>query len=161
MSTTGFGRYTRLRCSQIPSQTDLFGCLKESTRKFRLPDDAGEGASLHGIVKRNGDRERSSVSSRMRQISSPERTRSLPNRNLHLGYEDLPVKSPGHFGRFGGLEEQRRPRPGSPARLNGGALARNIEFRTKRNEAVVFSFDDRRQARGLRHNPSLWQIRSS
>ena len=45
--------------------------------------------------------------SRMRQISEPERTRSLPNRNLNLGHEDLVVKAPGDFGRGRRLEEQR------------------------------------------------------
>jgi hypothetical protein len=43
--------------------------------------------------------------SRIWQTSSPERTRSLPNRNLDLGDEDLTVEAPGYFGRVGRLEE--------------------------------------------------------
>jgi hypothetical protein len=43
--------------------------------------------------------------SRIRQTSSPDRTRSLPNRNLNLRNEDLTAESSGHFGWVGGLEE--------------------------------------------------------
>lgn len=42
----------------------------------------------------------------MRQISKPERTRSLPNRDLNLSHEDFVVRAPGDF-RWGcSLEEQ-------------------------------------------------------
>src|ERR1022692_2945769 len=46
--------------------------------------------------------------SRIRQISEPERTRSLPNRNLNLSHEDFVAKTPGDFRRVGHFEEQRK-----------------------------------------------------
>ena len=45
--------------------------------------------------------------SRIRQTSEPERTRSLPNRNLNLSDKDLVVKAAGNFGRGGGFEKER------------------------------------------------------
>jgi hypothetical protein len=52
------------------------------------------------------DRDKS-VTFRIRQTSSPERMRSLPNRNLNLRYKDFFAEAPGNFGLIGGLEEQR------------------------------------------------------
>jgi hypothetical protein len=45
--------------------------------------------------------------SRIRQISEPERTRSLPNRHLNLGHEHFVVKAPGDFRRGRRFEKQR------------------------------------------------------
>src|ERR1039457_1843376 len=96
--------------------------------------------------------------SRMRQISEPERTRSLPNRNLNLGHEDLVVKAPGDFGRGRRLEEQRNRLDEVGSRLfNRSTLAGNVEIRAQRYKAVVFTFDDRGQALRWLHNPSLHQ----
>ena len=39
------------------------------------------------------------------------------------------------------------------------ALARDIEFRTKRHKSILFAFDDRRETQWLRHDPSLQHIR--
>jgi hypothetical protein len=39
--------------------------------------------------------------SRIRQTSDPERTRSLPNRDLNLSHENLAARAPGDFGRGG------------------------------------------------------------
>src|ERR1039458_4325041 len=41
--------------------------------------------------------------SRIRQISEPERTRSLPNRHLNLSHENFAVKALGDFG-WGGRD---------------------------------------------------------
>ena len=47
-------------------------------------------------------------SSRIRQTSRPERTRSLPNRDLDLGHEHVAVVPPPNLGRVGGFEKQRQ-----------------------------------------------------
>jgi len=43
--------------------------------------------------------------SRIRQMSEPERTRSLPNGHLNLGHEDFGVSATGDLGWGGGFEE--------------------------------------------------------
>jgi hypothetical protein len=43
----------------------------------------------------------------IRQISEPERTRSLPNRHLNLSDKDLVVKAAGDFGRGGCFKKER------------------------------------------------------
>jgi hypothetical protein len=49
-------------------------------------------------------------SSRIRQTSKPEMTRSLPNRHLNLRDKNLAVEAPGNFGCVRSLEEQsKRP----------------------------------------------------
>ena len=45
-----------------------------------------------------------SCCSRISHTSEPERTRSLPNRHLDLGYEYYSVKSPGNLGRRCGFK---------------------------------------------------------
>lgn len=44
--------------------------------------------------------------SRIRHTSDPERTRSLPNRDLNLGDKHLPVEAARYFGGVGAFEEQ-------------------------------------------------------
>src|SRR5947209_1843553 len=81
--------------------------------------------------------------SRIRQTSSPERTRTLPNRNLNLRHENLTAETAGNFGWVGGLEEQRKCfyqiRSGLFYR---GALAGDVEFRAESHKSLVFAFDD-------------------
>jgi len=98
--------------------------------------------------------------SRMPEISEPERTQSLPNRNLNLGHEDLVVRAPGHFGRGRRLEEQRDRLDEVGSRLfNRSTLAGNVEVRTQRYKAVVLTFDDRGQGLRWLQNPSLHQFK--
>ena len=69
--------------------------------------------------------------SSIRHTSEPDRTRSLPNRNLNLRYKDFAVKSTGNLGFVGRLEKQRQRFDEVCARLfNRRALAGDIEFRT-------------------------------
>src|ERR1022692_3362370 len=76
--------------------------------------------------------------SRIRQISDPERTRSLPNRDLNLSHENLVARAPGDFGRGGSFEEQRKRLDEVSSRFfNGGALARDVELRAQRRKNVV------------------------
>ena len=91
----------------------------------------------------------------MRQISVPDRTRSIPNRHLDLRHKDFTMEALRNFGGVGGLEEQRQcldqVRAGF---LDRRALARDIELRAKGREAIVFSFDDGGQALHSNHDPS-------
>ena len=97
--------------------------------------------------------------SRIWQTSSPERTRSLPNRNLDLRDEDLGAQTVANFGRVRSLEEQRKRfyqiRSGL---FDRRALTCNVEFRTKRHKSIVFSLDNSRQALRLHSDPSLQQL---
>ena len=94
----------------------------------------------------------------IRQTSSPERTRRLPNRNLSLRHEDFAVKAAADFGRVRRYEKQSERLGQVRLRFfDRGALARDIEFRAKRGEAPVFAFDNCRQTHPLRHDPSLHQ----
>ena len=80
----------------------------------------------------------------MRQISEPDRTRSLPNRHLNLGHEDVVVKAPVNFGRGGRFEEQGERFDEVGSRLfDGRTLARNVELRAQSYEAITLTFDDR------------------
>ena len=81
--------------------------------------------------------------SSMRQISDPERTRSLPNRNLDLSYENLVAKTPCDFGRVGCLEEQREALDKVRTRLfNGRTLTRDVQFWAQRHETVALAFNN-------------------
>src|SRR5438874_4446422 len=85
--------------------------------------------------------------SRMRQMSKPERSRSLPNRNLDLSHENFIVKPPGDFGRFSRFKKQRERLNEVGARFfDRIALARDIEFRAQRHETIVVTFDNGGQA---------------
>jgi hypothetical protein len=128
-----------------------------------LPNDAQQGAGWSVIVKRNRNGYRGrlqallhdpmaasladcdeSVCSRIRQTSDPERTRSLPNRDLNLSHENLVARAPGDFGRGGSFEEQRKRLDEVSSRFfNGGALARDVELRAQRHKNVVLTLDDR------------------
>jgi hypothetical protein len=74
----------------------------------------------------------------------PERTRSLPNRDLDLSHENFVVIAPGDFGRGGSFEEQckRLDKVGSRF-LNRGTLARDIEIRAQCHKNVALTFDNR------------------
>ena len=88
--------------------------------------------------------------------SSPERTLSLPNRDLALDHKHFAVHTAGDLAVIGHFEKQRQRLDQIGSRLfNGGALARVIDFRAKRHEPAVFSFDDRRQAPRVLQTPSL------
>ena len=79
----------------------------------------------------------------MRQVSEPERTRSLPNRHLDLRHEDFAAEAPGDFGRVCALEkESKRLDQVRSGLFDGCALARDIELRAQRYETVIFPFDD-------------------
>ena len=83
---------------------------------------------------------------RIRQTSRPERTRSLPNRDLYMGHVDLVAPAPLDF--LGGrrLEEERdRFLEVAPSLGYGVSLAGNIHFRTQCHVPIAFPFDDRCQ----------------
>jgi hypothetical protein len=92
----------------------------------------------------------------MRQISEPERTRSLPNGYLNLRHEDFAVKASGDFGRGRRLEVEceRLDKVGSRL-FDRRTFTRNIEFGAQRYKAVVLTFDDRGQALRWLRIPSL------
>lgn len=46
--------------------------------------------------------------SRIRQTSTPDRTRSLPNHDLNLRHEDLAMETARNLCRVGGLKEKRQ-----------------------------------------------------
>src|ERR1039457_5670282 len=82
--------------------------------------------------------------SRIRQISEPERTRSLPNRHLNLSHENFAVKALGDFGWGGRFEEQRERLNEVGSRFfSRRTLAGNVELRAQRYKTVVLSFDNR------------------
>jgi len=88
-----------------------------------------------------------SFRSRIRQISEPERTRSLPNRDLNLGNEDFVVKAAGDFGRGRRFEEQRDRLDEVGSRfLNRSTLTGDVEVRAQRHKSVVLTFDERDEA---------------
>jgi len=92
----------------------------------------------------------------MRLISEPERTRSLPNRDLNLRHKDFVAKAPGDFGRGGRFEKEREGLDEVRSRLfNRGTFARNVELRAQRDKAVVLTFDNRGQALRRLDSPSL------
>lgn len=79
----------------------------------------------------------------MRQTSLPERTRSLPNRDLNLRYEYFRVSAARDLRLVRYFEEQReRFHEIGSSFLNRGALTGDVEFRTRSDEAVVFPLND-------------------
>jgi len=97
--------------------------------------------------------------SRIRQTSEPERTRSLPNRNLNLSHEDFVAKTPGDFRRVGHFEEKRKRLDEVRTRFfNGRTVARNIELGAQRHKSIVLTLDNRGYALCWPHDPSLPQF---
>ncbi len=71
-----------------------------------------------------------------------ERTRSLPNRNLYLGDENIAVEPLGDFRRFGAFKEERQSFNEIGSRFfNRRALTRDVEFRTERNVPIALAPD--------------------
>ena len=100
-------------------------------------------------------REASGVSN-IRQTSSPERTRSLPNRDLDLGYEHLAMEPTSDLALIGRLEKQAKCLDKIRAGLlDRGTLARDIQLRTERDETVVFALDYGGHPLQLGHASSL------
>src|SRR5438094_10611867 len=80
---------------------------------------------------------------RIAQTSLPERTRSLPSRNLHLRDINLAVKALLYlFGRRTFEKQFQRFSKIIPGLFDTVPLARNIQLRTQRNITITFSFDD-------------------
>lgn len=87
-----------------------------------------------------------------------ERTRSLPNRDLDLGYKDIAVVPPAHLGRVRRFKKQRQSFDQvRPSLFNGRTLAGDVEFRTQGDETVVLPLDDGGQALSSLHESSLQQ----
>src|SRR3954454_9108369 len=79
----------------------------------------------------------------MAHTSRPERMRNLPDRNIQARHKDLGMQTFSHFGRRGGLEEQReRFREVVTRLLDGVALASDVKLRAERDVAVAFTLDD-------------------
>jgi hypothetical protein len=90
------------------------------------------------------DRDRTRIVRGSDKSSEPERTRSLPNRDLDLRHENFAVKAPGDFGRIGRFEEQRERLDEVSSRFfNRRTLACDIEVRAQRYKAVILAFDNR------------------
>ena len=160
---------THWGCRPKGTTRHITGCcrqllsLKQRSGEFRLPNDAQQGTAWRVIVKRNRNCYRGrlqtllhdpmaasladcdeSVFSRIRQISDPERTRSLPNRNLNLRHENFVAGAPGDFGRGGSFEEQRKRLDEVSSRFfNGGTVARDVKLRAQRHKNVVLTLDNR------------------
>src|SRR3990172_833172 len=80
------------------------------------------------------------------QTSLPERTRSLPSGNLHLGDVDVAMEALLHlFGRCAFEKQLQRFPKIVPGLFNTVPLAGNIQLRTQRHIAIAFSFDNCRQ----------------
>ena len=87
--------------------------LGKRSREFRLPNDACQRAASELSVDRHGDRHGSCLQlllhgPRIRHTSRPERTRSLPNQHLDLGYKDVVVSPLRDFRWRCRLEKQRQ-----------------------------------------------------
>lgn len=90
------------------------------------------------------------------QTSRPERTRSLPNRNLDLSDNQLPAVPPAHLSRLCCLEKQRQGfHQVRACFFEGRALTGDIQFRTQRDEAIVLRLNDSGQALRSLHNLGL------
>ena len=136
--------------------------LKQFSWQFRLSDDTQQCAAPNGIMPRNRygycrcsrsllhDPMTASLTDlnesmlfEIRQISEPERTRSLLHRYLDLRHEDFVAVAPGDFRRVCGLEKKsQRLDQISAGLFDGCALARDIELRAQRYEAINLSFND-------------------
>ena len=98
---------------------------------------------LHGAMAAALTDRHESMLLRIWQISRPERTLTLPNRDLDLGHEHVAVVPSPDLGRVRCFEKQCKCFDQVRAGLfNRHALARDVQFRTQRNEAIVFSLDD-------------------
>lgn len=94
--------------------------------------------------------------SRIEQTSVPARTRSLPNRNLNLGYEYFAVQPAGNLGSGCGLKEEGKRLDKIGARFfDGCSLAGDVQLRAQCHESVIFAFNDRGHVPGVRHVFSL------
>ena len=94
--------------------------------------------------------------SKILQVSEPERTRSLPNRHLDLGYEYFALKSPGNLRRRCRFKKQGKRLDEIGACLfNRCALAGDVQLRTQRYESVVFAFNDRGHLSSISHDLSV------
>ena len=90
----------------------------------------------------------------------PDRTRSLPNRDLDLSNEDFTLEAPFDFrGRSGFIKQCERFDQVSSRLLNRIALAGDVELRAKGNETIVLAFDDRGQAVRWLHDLSIQYAR--
>lgn len=89
-------------------------------------------------------------------MSRPDRTRSLPNRDLDLGHKHIAVVPPPHFGRIRCFEKERQCfNQVCPRLFDGRTLAGDVQLRTQRDECIVFSLDDGGQALRSLHDLSL------
>src|ERR1051325_10781515 len=102
----------------------------------------------------------------MAQTSAPEKTPSLPSRDLQRRHVQLALQTPLHFGSVGALNEKlhRLSKVGRRV-FDRVALARDLELRTERNESVAFAVNHRcesayiahRRLRSLRRHSQLPQ----
>ena len=77
------------------------------------------------------------------QTSRPERTRSLPNRDLQTRHEDFIVHALLYLAGIGGFKEKlQRFLQIAPCLFNAAALARDVELRAQRDVTAVFLFND-------------------
>jgi len=84
------------------------------------------------------------------------RTRSLPNRDLDLGYEYFAMKSAGNLGSRCGFKEERKRLDEIGARLfNRCSLAGDVQLRAQCHESVILAFNDCGHVSGAKHASSL------
>jgi hypothetical protein len=70
-------------------------------------------------------------------------SRSLPNRDLNLGHENLAARAPGDFGGSGSFEEQRKRLDEVSSRFfYGRTVARDVKLRAQRHKNVVLTLDN-------------------
>lgn len=99
---------------------------------------------------------------RIRHASSPERARTLPNRNLDLCYKQVRMKPLLDLRGIGGLKEQcQRLDEVGAGFFQGVALAGDIELWAQRYVAVTFTFDYGCQAARLLHHSIVVKSRES
>jgi len=95
----------------------------------------------------------------MRQTSWPERTRSLPNRDLEACHVELGVQSLLDLGWTGRLEKQLKCFDEiSPGLLNSVALAGDVELRAERDIAIALPLDQRGHLLDLFHHLILFAL---
>ena len=93
------------------------------------------------------------------QTSSPERTRSLPNRDLQLGHVDLVGEASDNFIRRSRLEKKLECLLKIGACfLDCVALAAHIELGAECHEAAVFRVNDRSHISGHAVSPRLEEL---
>lgn len=80
----------------------------------------------------------------MAHTCSPERTRALPNGNLHSGYVHFLMQACLNLTRRSGFEKQpKRFLKILSSFFDCVALAGDIQFRAKRHISIPFAFDNR------------------